>query len=94
MLRNAHHAAMVSRQPIQVVFDPAGIVEAGNGAASSARRYDLRLQNVKLVSMTGAPVVTFYPSGRSASGTTITLANARGDQWRITVGLTGRVVLH
>jgi len=39
------------------------------------------------------PSVIFYPSGRTATPTTIILRNSRQEQWKITVSLTGRVSL-
>jgi type IV fimbrial biogenesis protein FimT len=54
---------------------------------------ELRLseKGIMIVQSSAGPVVTFYPSGRSATGTTITLRNQQRETRTVTVSVTGQV---
>jgi Tfp pilus assembly protein FimT len=95
ILRSARHAAMMERRTVQVSVDAnGGGVDVTGAEAFGLRRYEFGSKGVTVESISGGSTVTFYPSGRSASPTTILLANGRHERWRITVGMTGRVVVH
>jgi len=95
VLRTARHAAMMQRQPVQVAFSADGTTVTVAGAERfGLSQYDLGTKAVHVESLSGGRTVTFYPSGRSASPTTIQLTNTSADRWRITVAMTGRIVVH
>jgi Tfp pilus assembly protein FimT len=95
VLRTARHAAMMQRHPVQVAFAADDTTVTVTGAELfGLGRYDLGTKAVHVDSLSGGRTITFYPSGRSASPTTIQLANASADRWRITVAMTGRITIH
>src|SRR5581483_6163411 len=94
ILRTARQAALTERHPVQITFDAAGTKLHVVGAEPyGLGLYDFSGTGVSIGSITGGPLVTFYPSGRSASPTTIQVMSRHRDTWRITVSLTGRVNL-
>jgi len=92
VLRTARQAALVNRRPVQITFDGTKLDVVG-GESHGLGSYDFARTGVVIESISGGPIVTFYPSGRSASPTTIRVMSRHHDVWRITVTLTGRVNL-
>jgi Tfp pilus assembly protein FimT len=94
-LRSARHVAMMRRERIRVVLQPATSELRMESADSLTliRRYDFHDRRVVVESVSNGPSVMFYPNGRAASPTTVTLRNARQEHWQITVSLTGKVSL-
>jgi prepilin-type N-terminal cleavage/methylation domain-containing protein len=95
-LRGARHLAMTERKPMRVVFQfGTGIVRIGSvdPSGSVIHRHDFHIHHVMVESLTGGTSVTFYPSGRTATPTTITLLGPGQERRRLTVSLTGRVSL-
>ena len=93
-LRTARHLAMTGREKIRVVFDKATSEmksERADEGRTLLRRYGFAGTGTRLESLSNGSSVVFYPSGRSATPTTITLRASTGEQWRITVSITGRV---
>ena len=93
-LRAARHLALLRRERVRVRFEPdqaAVVVERADKPGVPLRRYDYRSKNVVVERLSNGPSVMFYPSGRSATPTTITLRNNRHEQWQLTVSLTGKV---
>ena len=93
-LRTARHLAMTGREKIQVVFDAEASElrsERTDEARTLLRRYRFGGTGIHLDGLSNGSSVVFYPSGRSATPTTITFKTVSGEQWRITVSITGRV---
>lgn len=93
-LRAARLLAITRREPMRVRFDgEAGRirVEPAGSPGSPLREYSYHVRGLGLAESPASGAVTFYPSGRAASPATITLSNARGERFRITVSLVGRV---
>ncbi len=93
-LRRARQAAMTRRQAIRVVFEPEGSgirIEQADTPTSVLRHYNFSGKPVIVESLSNGPSVTFYPSGRAATPTTVTLRDSRGVLRKLTVSLTGRV---
>jgi len=93
-LRTARHLAMTGREKIRVVFDKETSEmrsERADEERTLLRRYGFAGTGTRLESLSNGSSVVFYPSGRSATPTTITLRAPSGEQWRITVSITGRV---
>lgn len=93
-LRAARHLAVTQREKVRTVFDPTlSRIQTELVAAPHTvlRSYSFSGSGVTVESMSSGLTVTFYPSGRSATPTTITLKNKRGERWRMTVSMTGRV---
>jgi prepilin-type N-terminal cleavage/methylation domain-containing protein len=93
-LRAARHLAMSERQKVRVVFDPAvsGIrTELVDAPHSVLRSYSFSGKNISVETLSNGPSVTFYSSGRTATPNTVTLVNGRGERWRMTVSITGRI---
>lgn len=95
-LRMARQLAIVRRERIRVVVDVdrselrTECVDCGMGPL---RRYDFSRKGTVISSMTTGPEVVFQPSGRSATATTIILFDRNQTPHRLTVSMTGRVVL-
>jgi type IV fimbrial biogenesis protein FimT len=95
-LRAARLLAITRREPMRVRFvGEAGLVrvEPAGSPGTAVREYSYGLRGIRLAEFPSGGTVTFYPSGRTASPATITLSNARGELFRITVSLVGRVSL-
>jgi type IV fimbrial biogenesis protein FimT len=96
-LRCARHLAMTKHEPVRVLLDAdRGVVSVTKSGSPGLLVTELRLneKGVTIVQSSGGPVVTFYPSGRSATGTTITIRNQRGETRSVTVSVTGQVSTH
>jgi prepilin-type N-terminal cleavage/methylation domain-containing protein len=93
-LRTARHLAMTGREKIRVVFDAEAAElrsERTDEARTVVRRYRFGGTGIHLDGLSNGGSVIFYPSGRSATPTTITFGTGSGEQWRITVSITGRI---
>jgi len=93
-LRAARHLAMTQREKVRVVFEPSLPrirTELVAAPYTILRTYSFGGSGVTVESVSSGPAVTFYPSGRSATPTTVTLQHSRGGRWRMTVTITGRV---
>jgi type IV fimbrial biogenesis protein FimT len=93
-LRSARHFAMTQRKPVRVVFQmekSAIRTELVQGVGSLVREYHFSQRQVMVESISNGSTVVFYPSGRTASPTTITLRGPRLERWQLTVSFTGRV---
>jgi prepilin-type N-terminal cleavage/methylation domain-containing protein len=93
-LRAARHMAMSEREKVRVVFDtalPHIRTELVDAPHSVLRSYSLAGKDMTVEMLSNGSSVTFYPSGRTATPNTITFVNRRGDRWRMTVSITGRV---
>ncbi|MBI3604217.1 MAG: GspH/FimT family protein, partial [Nitrospirae bacterium] len=67
------------------------VTERADAPGTRLRQYDFRKTGLVVERLSNGPSIIFYPSGRSASPTTITLESRRHEQWRLTVSLTGRI---
>ncbi len=93
-LRAARHLAMSRREKVKVVFEPSEPrihTELVDAPHTLLRSYDFSGKGVMVETLSSGPAVTFYPSGRYATPTTVTLKNSHGERWRMTVSITGRV---
>jgi Tfp pilus assembly protein FimT len=93
-LRYARHLAMAKHEPVRVLLDTdRGVVSLTRSGSQDRPVTELRLheKGITIVHSSGGPVVTFYPSGRSAMGTTITLRNQRRETRFVTVSVTGQI---
>lgn len=95
-LRAARYLSMTRRERVRVRFEPGGatvVTERADAPGTRLRQYDFRKTGLVVERLSNGPSVVFYPSGRAASPTTITLESHRHEQWRLTVSLTGRVAI-
>lgn len=93
-LRAARHLAMTRRERIQVVFDQQVMqirTEPVDHPGIVLRRYDYHGKGMIVEELSNGTSVIFYPSGRTATPTTITLTNAAQERWKVTVSITGRI---
>ncbi len=94
-LRMARHMAMTGRKPIRVLFEPQGTrirTESVAVPPAKLREYDFSGKGIIVEGLSRGPAVVFYPTGRSATPTTITLRATRdGERRQLTVSMTGRV---
>lgn len=93
-LRAARHLAMSEREKVRVVFNPSMPqirTELVDAPHSVLRSYSFSGKDITVETVSNGPSITFYPSGRTATPNTVTLVNARGERWRMTVSITGRV---
>ena len=93
-LRTARHLAMSQREKVRVVFEPSGAsirTEQVDAPHFVLRSYTFSEKYLMVETLSNGPSVTFYPSGRSATPNTVTLLNSRGERWRMTVTITGRI---
>jgi prepilin-type N-terminal cleavage/methylation domain-containing protein len=93
-LRAARHLAMSERQKVRVVFDssvPAIRTELVNAPYTVLRSYNFSGKDISVETLSNGPFVTFYSNGRTATPNTVTLMNSRGERWRMTVSITGRI---
>ena len=95
-LRAARVLAVEKREKVRVVFEP-GTSEIqtrlGSAAGRLLRQYNFRKSGVVVERLSRGSTITFYPSGRSASPTTITLRNGRQERSQLTVSIIGRVTI-
>jgi type IV fimbrial biogenesis protein FimT len=95
-LRAARALALTRRQAVRVVFhleERTVDSEWANAPGSIIRHYDFRRRGATIEGLSNGPNVVFYPSGRSATPTTVRFRNHQGQQWMLTVSLTGRVTI-
>ena len=81
---------------MRVVFELEGTrlrTERANAPGIPLRQYEYGGSGIFVERLSNGPSVVFYPSGRAATPTTITLRNSRQQRWQLTVSLTGRVSL-
>lgn len=93
-LRAARHTALERRQRVRVVFEAPAVhlrMELPEESNRVFRESSYGGKGVILESLSNGPAVTFFPSGRSASPTTITFQGTSQERWKITVSLTGRI---
>ncbi|OLC41939.1 MAG: hypothetical protein AUH74_05045 [Nitrospirae bacterium 13_1_40CM_4_62_6] len=93
-LRAAHALAIKRRERIRVVFEPDTSkmrTELADAPQALLRQYDYGGRGVIVEGLSGGSSVVFYPSGRAATPTTITLRNSRQERWELTVSIIGRV---
>jgi len=93
-LRAARALAIRRRERVRVVFEAEANrvrTELADVPQAPLRQYDCGERNVAVEGLSGGSSVVFYPSGRAASPTTITLRNARQERWQVTVSIIGRV---
>ena len=92
-LRLARQLAITARDRVRVQFDldqraMAATLEAG---AQAPRIYRYRDSGVVVEEPSAGAEIVFYPSGRSATASTIRLRSREGQAHTLTVSMTGRV---
>ncbi len=95
-LRAARSHAAMRRERVRVVVESETSTvrtELADVPDGLIREFSFHDKGVTIDSVSNGPSIIFYPSGRSATPTTITLRNRRGEHWILTVTLTGRVTL-
>lgn len=92
-LRLARQLAMARREPLRVIFDREGrtISLRCAGAEAILHVYHYADKGVVVDEPTAGPELLFYPSGRSATPTTIRVRDSQGRETTFTVSITGRV---
>ncbi len=93
-LRAARQLAIVRREPLRVRVGsglPVLIIEPADAPGPIVRRYDYGQKGVELEGSVRTKGILFYPSGRTATPSSVTIRNAKQEEWRITVSLLGRV---
>jgi Tfp pilus assembly protein FimT len=93
-LRAARSQATLNRERVKVIFDAENSTirtELADAPGGLIREFSFGEKGVAIEDVSNGPSVFFYPNGRAATPTTITLRNRRGERWRLTVTLTGRV---
>jgi len=92
-LRLARKLAMARREPLRVIFDREGrtISLRCAGAEAILHVYHYADKGVVVDEPTAGPELLFYPSGRSATPTTIRVRDSQGRETTFTVSITGRV---
>jgi type IV fimbrial biogenesis protein FimT len=93
-LRTARYLAIMRRERIRVVLEPGTAtmrVEAVEAPGRAIREYDFRDKGVTVERLSSGGDIIFYPSGRAASPTTITLVNRHQERRQLTISLIGRV---
>ncbi|MFQ5993096.1 MAG: GspH/FimT family pseudopilin [Nitrospiraceae bacterium] len=86
--------AMTHRVRVRVLLAPDTArmkAELADPPGTLIREYDFERRGVVVHELTNGPALMFYPSGRSASPSTITLRNAIGRIKQVAVSITGRV---
>lgn len=93
-LRAARYLAIMQRDRVRVVLQPGATsmrVETAETPARLIREYDFSARGVTIERLSNGAEIVFYPSGRAASPTTITLKNRQQERWQLTISLVGRV---
>ncbi|MFM8552290.1 MAG: Tfp pilus assembly protein FimT/FimU [Nitrospiraceae bacterium] len=93
-LRAARYLALVRRERVRVVFEPERMrirTEPADRPNETIREYDYRGKGLVFERVPGGQSLVFYPSGRSATPSTIIFRNRQMERWQLTVSLTGRV---
>ena len=92
-LRLARQQAMARRERLRVIFDREGrtiSLRLGDDEAI-LHVYHYADKGVVVEEPTAGPELLFYPSGRSATPTTIRVRDSQGRETTFTVSITGRV---
>ncbi len=96
-LRMARSMAMTKRTAMRVGFESSGTAistESVDRPNVPLRQYDFSGKGVTVEGLSRGSSVVFYPSGRAATPTTITLLRKRaGERRKLTVSITGRVTI-
>lgn len=95
-LRAARFLAMTQRHAVRVIFDTEEhriLTEWADLPDSVFRRYEYAAKSMRITRLSAGPSVVFYPSGRAATPTTITLHDRNGTYSAMTVSLTGRITI-
>lgn len=93
-LRAARTLAMKRRERVQVVIDHQTdrvLIQSADAPGALLREYSYHDRGIVVESVSNERALVFAPSGRAATPTTITLMSQRGQRWRVTLSLTGRV---
>ena len=92
-LRLARQLAMARRERLRVIFDREGrtISLRCADAEDFLHVYHYADKGVVVEESTAGPELLFYPSGRSATPTTIRVRDSQGRETKFTVSITGRV---
>jgi type IV fimbrial biogenesis protein FimT len=92
-LRFARQLAMARRERLRVIFDREGhtITLRRADVEGILHVYRYADKGVVVEEPTAGPELTFYPSGRSATPTTIRVRDSQGRETTFTVNITGRV---
>jgi type IV fimbrial biogenesis protein FimT len=94
-LRLARQLAITHRDRVRITFDIEQQTLVAQFVIGSEARlhhvYGYADKGVAIDEPSAGPEILFYPSGRSATATTIHLHNKEGQTQTVTVGITGRV---
>ena len=92
-LRLARQLAMARRERLRVIFDREGrtITLQRVDTEGILHVYQYADKGVVVEEPTAGPELLFYPSGRSATPTTIRVRDSQGRETTFTVSITGRV---
>ena len=92
-LRLARQLAMARRERLRVIFDREGrTISLRHGDDEGILHvYHYADKGVVVEEPTAGPELLFYPSGRSATPTTIRVRDSQGRETTFTVSITGRV---
>lgn len=92
-LRFARQLAIAKRERVRLIIDPQAQVVSFQRADGSRLPYEYRYSRTGVVieDISAGPEISFHPSGRSASATTIRLRDANGARTSLTISLTGRI---
>ena len=95
-LQTARTLAMTQASRIRAVIDEDGrsvSLEREGEPSASMRRFDFRGRGVSIDGAADGIKVWFYPSGRTASATTLTLRGDSRKVWQLTVSMAGRITV-
>ena len=95
-LRAARFLAMTQRHAVRVIFETEEhrvLTEWADLPDSVFRRYEYATKPLRITRLSAGPSVVFYPSGRSATATTITMHDRKGAYSAMMVSLTGRITI-
>ena len=95
-LRAARTLAMRRRERVQVVIEPQTdrvLIQSADTPVVLLREYSYHNRGIVVESVSNERALVFAPSGRAATPTTITLTSQRGQRWRVSLSLTGRVTV-
>ena len=95
-LRTARLHATMRRELVRVAIDiqhSTVRTEPADAPGQALRELSIQERGVMIEDSSAGPSIIFYPSGRVATPTTITLRNRRSERWRLTVTMTGRVTI-
>lgn len=94
-LRLARQLAITHRDRVRITFDleqQALVAQFVNGAGDGTQHvYRYGDKGIVIEEPSAGPEILFYPSGRSATATTIHLRGKEGRTQTLTIGITGRV---